>query len=40
MKDIAGKDFSYQADILMGHKYAVIVDHDPAAFLSPVLQGI
>jgi hypothetical protein len=39
-KGVLRKHLSYQPQVLAGGKNAVIVDHNAAAFLPPVLEGI
>jgi hypothetical protein len=40
MKDITAEYFPDEANIFMGGEHPIIVDHDAAAFLTPVLKGI
>jgi hypothetical protein len=40
VKDTAAENFTDKTGVLMGNEHPVIVDHDTAAFLSTMLQGI
>jgi putative intracellular protease/amidase len=40
VKDTAAENITDQTCVFMGSKHPVVVDHDTAAFLSAMLQGI
>ena len=40
VQDLSGEDLPHQPQVLVGGEYPVVVDHDAAALLSPVLESI
>ena len=40
VKDTAAENITDQTGVFMGSEHPIVVDHDPTAFLSAMLQGI